>query len=212
MRLMIDDQYEQMPWNVLDSVVFDVGDVLLIYSPQDELEYYFPGQREKQARIYQKMIRSPYWNMLDHGTLTVDEAVIAMTGWETSLKNDIRVFLEHFLDFNTINEEGVAALKACRAHGKKTYVLSNYQDKGFDRVEREYPFFSLFDGKIVSAKVKRIKPNLDIYRCVIETYGLVPERTLFIDDAPSNIEGALYAGWQGFCFNEPGKLRRFIGE
>ena len=30
----IDDQYETMPWDELDAVVFDVGNVLLSYSPE----------------------------------------------------------------------------------------------------------------------------------------------------------------------------------
>ncbi len=39
----IDDRYETMPWDALDAVVFDVGNVLLSYSPEEELEAFFPG-------------------------------------------------------------------------------------------------------------------------------------------------------------------------
>ena len=96
------------------------------------------------------------------------------------------------------------------AHGKRVFVLSNYQREAFDRVEREYPFFALFEGRVVSAREGMIKPNADIYECLTQRYGLDPARTLFIDDTAANIEAALHLGWQGFCLNAPGKLSAFI--
>lgn len=212
MRLMIDERHARMPWDALDAVVFDVGDVLLHYSPEAELEHFFPGDAQKRERLFRKIIQTPYWNMLDRGCLTVEEAVAAMTGRDKELEGDIRIVLEHFLEFNTVVEEGVYALAACRAHGKRTYVLSNYQDGAFDIVQARYPFFAQFDGKVVSARVGLVKPDPAIYRYVTDTFGLTPERVLFIDDTAANIEAALHMGWQGFCLNEPGKLRRFIGE
>ena len=56
-----------------------------------------------------------------------------------------------------------------------------------------------------------LKPRFDIYRYLTDTYGLTPERTLFIDDSSANIEAALMLGWKGFCLNEPGKLEKFLG-
>ena len=52
----------------------------------------------------------------------------------------------------------------------------------------------------------------DIYEFLTNTYRVEPSRTLFIDDTPANIEGAMYVGWQGFCFNRPGKLAAFVGD
>lgn len=212
MQLMIDERHERMPWDALDAVVFDVGDVLLHYSPEAELEHFFPGDRKKHERLMRKIIRTPYWNMLDRGSLTLEEAIAAMTGRDKDLAGDIRTMLENFLSFNTVVEEGVHALHACCAHGKRTFVLSNYQDWAFDRVEAQYDFFTLFEAKIVSAKVGMVKPNPEIYAYVTKKYGLEPDRTLFIDDTPANIEGAMHMGWQGFCLNRPGKLSGFLGE
>ena len=59
-------------------------------------------------------------------------------------------------------------------------------------------------------RVLMLKPRLDIYRCLADTYGLDVKRTMFIDDNPANIEAALLSGWHGLCFNRPGRLSRFI--
>ena len=68
----IDDLYTSMPWDALDAVVFDVGNVLLSYSPQEELDALFPGDAALHERLLQKIIRTPYWNMMDRGTLTLE--------------------------------------------------------------------------------------------------------------------------------------------
>lgn len=211
MKRMIDDVYPRMPWAEIDAVVFDVGNVLLTFSPDEVLRRHFPGAPALQERLKEKIIHTPYWNMLDRGTLRVDQAVVEMAGRDEALRAPIRTFLETWPDFNRVIEEGVEALRLCKAKGKRLYVLSNYQGSVFDRVEREYDFFALFDGKVVSAREGMIKPHEDIYRLLAARHGITPARTLFIDDTAANIETALHLGWQGFCFSSPGKLRAFMG-
>lgn len=210
-RLMIDDLYDTMPWDKLDAVVFDVGNVLLSFAPEKLLKEYLPGETALHARLMNKIFRTPYWIMLDHGLVTTEEAVNAMAGRDQELLPLIRTLMARWPDLKEVIPEGVDALRTCKAHGKKLYVLSNYHGASFDHVRKKYDFFDLFDGFVVSASVKLLKPDPAIYDRVIDEFGLEPARTLFIDDTPSNIEGALHAGWQGFCLNEPGKLARFIG-
>ncbi|MBR6028518.1 MAG: HAD family phosphatase [Clostridia bacterium] len=212
MHLMLNDRYERMPWELVDAVVFDVGNVLLTFDPQALLEEHFPGDKALQERLMVKVLRSPYWVMMDHGTLYGEEAVTAMCGLETDLAPAVRHFLNSWVDLKEVVPEGLRALESCRAHGKKTYVLSNYADAPFRLVENKFDFFSLFDGKIVSSQVGLIKPDHAIYSLLMERYGLTPERTLFIDDAPANIEAALSCGWQGVCYNRKGVLDRFFSE
>ena len=208
----IDDRYETMPWDELDAVVFDVGNVLLSYSPEEELEAFFPGETELHEKLMEKIIKTPYWNMMDRGTLTVQQAIGHMTGRDRALEPMIRRFMENWLDFTRPIEEGVQAVKSCLAHGKRVFVLSNYQKESFATVESRFDFFGLFEGKVVSAREGLLKPNADIYEFLTNTYRVEPSRTLFIDDTPANIEGAMYVGWQGFCFNRPGKLAAFVGD
>ncbi len=211
-RLMIDDLYDTMPWDKLDAVVFDVGNVLLSFSPEKLLREYLPGEAALHTRLMNKIFRTPYWMMLDHGLITTEEAVSAMAGRDRELLPLIRTLMMSWPDLKEVIPEGVNALRACKAHGKRLYVLSNYHGASFDHVRKKYDFFDLFDGFVVSASVKLLKPDPAIYDRVTDEFGLEPARTLFIDDTPINIEGALHAGWQGFCLNEPGKLARFIGE
>ena len=211
MRWMINDRYPAMPWDQVDNVVFDVGNVLLTFDPARLLENEFPGDRALHERLMVKVFRSPYWVMQDHGTMSQEELAEAMAGLETGLLEPIRRLLAGWVDLKDVIDEGLFALNACRAHGKRTYVLSNYGDEPFAHVDAKHAFFRGFDGKIISSRVHLLKPDPRIYRLLIRTYALDPARTLFIDDAPANIETALEEGWQGLCYSEPGLLYRFFG-
>lgn len=208
-RLTLDDRYSAMPWDALDAVVFDVGNVLVRFSPEEILRRVLPGEETIWPDILRRVFRSPYWAMLDRGVLTHEEAVRAMTGRETRLAGPIRRVLTDWRDLPDVVDEGVAALRQCKAHGKRTYVLSNYNDRAFDFIREKYDFFKLFDGEVVSGREKLVKPDPAIYRLLTERYALAPERTLFIDDTPANIEAALHLGWQGLCY-APGKLEAFF--
>ena len=208
-RLMIDDLYEVMPWEALDNVVFDVGNVLLSFNPQQILEELIPD-----ASLYpvllERVFHSPYWLMQDRGLLTSLEAIPVMVGRHKELEAPIRTIMEHWRELKQAVPEGVEALRAAKAHGKRIYILSNYGKDAFAYIQQQYDFFELVDGFTVSSRLGLCKPDPAIYRHVIQTWDLNAERTLFIDDSPANIECALHEGWQGFCLNRPGKLHDFL--
>lgn len=210
MRYTIDDLYPSMPWDEIDSVVFDVGNVLLTFDPPGILQRYVPEVPELHAELLLRIFRSPYWCMIDRGSAPIDEIREAMIGPREDLRPYITRVMEHWVEMKDVIEEGVRAVEACRAHGKKLYVLSNYGDAPFAVVDGKYDFFRLFDGKVISSRIRMIKPMPDIYAHLTEKFGLDPARTMFIDDAPGNIEGALEAGWQGLCYNAAGKLDAFL--
>lgn len=210
-RLMIYDKYPSMPWDEIDTVVFDVGNVLLRYDPEEILRELVPEHEELYPVLRRRVFASPYWAMIDRGALTIAEAAEAMAGLDESLKPLTRKIMFGWWDLKPI-AEGVEALRAIKARGKKLYVLSNYNAEAFAHVYAKYDFFRLFDGLVISSDEKKIKPNPDIYQLLAERYRIDPARTMFIDDSYVNIEGCLNAGWQGFLFNEPGILAAFLQE
>ncbi len=209
MKLMIDDKYATMPWDEIDAVVFDVGNVLLSWKPAEILEKLLPDRPDLHEELTVRMFRSPYWTMRDRGSASVEEVIAAMSKTAPEMEPYIRRVMEGWIDLPAM-PEGVEALKACKAHGVKLYALTNYADEAFAHACQSHEFFSLFDDLVVSGRLHMIKPALDIYEHLIDRFGLDPDRTLFIDDSPMNIEAALECGWQGLCYNHAGKLARFF--
>lgn len=212
MQRMIDDCFSTMPWEMIDNVVFDVGNVLLLFDPQTILNDYVPEVPELYARLTVKVFKSPYWVMMDHGLLDCGEAAEAMIGRDDDLAPFIRRIMQGWVEMRHVVPEGLEALECCKKHGKKLYVLSNYSEKPFALADGKYDFFRLFDGKVISGREKLIKPDQAVYRLLLDTYALTPQRTLFIDDSPVNIEAAMQAGIWGLCYNAPGKLSAFFAE
>ena len=99
MRLSLDDQYESMPWEKIDAVVFDVGNVLMAFRPEQAVADILPEQPEIHRAVLNRTVRTPYWLMLDHGTITREEAVEAMVGWNrgTALEEPICRFMSQWL-------------------------------------------------------------------------------------------------------------------
>ena len=86
-------------------------------------------------------------------------------------------------------------LQALKAKGYRLYLLSNATTRQpiyWARVEA---------SKLISAEVKLLKPDPQIYRTFLRKFALRPEECVFIDDTPINVEGALYENMAGIVFN-----------
>lgn len=210
-RMMIDDLYPSMPWDDIDAVVFDVGNVLLRFQPKELLERLIPERPELHDELLLRIFRSPYWCMRDRGSATVEEVIAAMSRTAPELEPYVRRVMTGWIDLPAISE-GVEALRICKAHGKKLYALTNYADAEFAHACRTHDFFSLFDDFVVSSREHMVKPEREIYELLTARYGHDPAHTLFIDDNIANVEGALDCGWQCLCVNRPGKLQRFFAK
>lgn len=211
MRLMLDDLHPRMPWDEIDAIVFDVGNVLLSFQPGEILTRLLPECPELHEELSVRIFRSPYWCMRDRGSATIEEVIAAMARTAPELESAIRRVMLGWIDLPAM-PEGVAALKACKAHGKKLYALTNYADSEFAHACATNSFFGLFEGFVVSSRLNMVKPEPAIYAHLTGQYALDPARTLFIDDNIANIEAALECGWQAVCYNRPGKLTAFFAD
>ena len=63
---------------------------------------------------------------------------------------------------------------------------------------------ALFEKTYYSHQMGMRKPAVESFQYIIRENKLLPEETLFVDDALINVEGAVAAGLRGF-FLEPGK-------
>lgn len=79
------------------------------------------------------------------------------------------------------------------------YVLSNACQLFYEYFPRYYSL-DFFDGIVVSSDIHIVKPDIRIYKYLLETYHLKAEECLFIDDRADNIDGAKKAGMQAEQF------------
>lgn len=203
--------HKTMPWDDVDTVVFDIGNVLIRFAPDDFIERLFPGDAKKQRDMMDRVYRGKYWLCFDRGTMEYGEAARRLAEEYGGAEEDYLHALYGWLKLKTPLEEGFRAARLCKEKGKKILLLSNYPRQGFEFVKAEYAkLFEIFDGGVVSCYVHQLKPEREIYGTLIERYGLDPSRTVFLDDTLSNIEAAIKAGIHGFHMHESGMMDRFF--
>src|SRR5205807_10479563 len=74
--------------------------------------------------------------------------------------------------------------------------LSNTNDLAIAHIRRSYPFFSAFDGYILSFEHGVMKPHEPIYAIAEEISGRRGHQILYIDDRAENLQPAQRRGWQ----------------
>ena len=72
------------------------------------------------------------------------------------------------------------------------------------------PFETSFKGLFLSYEMHMLKPGAEIFHKAIEVSGHKPEEILFIDDSPSNVQGAALVGIRSALFKQGGSLRALI--
>ena len=90
---MIDTLYPSMPWEALDAVVFDIGNVLVAMDEHAVLRDLFPDDPALREAVFRHTCRSPYWHMLDSGAMDLETCVRAMAENDPRMEEPVRRFM-----------------------------------------------------------------------------------------------------------------------
>ena len=210
--IRFDLAYETMPWDEVDVIVFDIGNVLIRFAPDDFIQQLFPGDEEKQAHMLRYVYNGQYWPCFDRGTVTYEEAARLLHEETGVAQEEYLHALLGWIELKTPIEEGWRAAARAKRAGKKLYLLSNYPHTGYERLREKFAgyFGDLFAGGVISCYDHVMKPEAEIYQLLCDRYDIDKSRAVFIDDTLSNIEGANKFGMHGFHLHEKGMLDRFF--
>ena len=186
---------------MIRNVVFDMGNVLLKFSPDYFMTREGVLDPEDRKLMRNEMFLSVEWAQMDLGVLTEDTAEpLIMARLPEHLRGKASKLLHSWAkDRETVPgmDEIVRRLKAA---GYGLYLLSNAsvaQPDYWNRLEMS----RLFDGTMVSAFVGTVKPGPEIYRLFIQKFSLREDECVFIDDSHANVAAAVNQGWKGIVFH-----------
>ena len=194
------DKYGNViPEGEIDTIVFDIGGVLADFAWREFLANKgFDG--EMVERIGRASVNTPEWNEIDRGVLTLDEIIDSFVKNDPEIEKEIRRGFDDFKDIVTRREKSIPWIKKIQRSGYKVLVLSNFSKEAYEQCPEAMDFLSVVDGGILSYRDKVTKPDPAIYNLLAERYDLTPEKTVFIDDTPKNIDAAKSLGWHGIVF------------
>ena len=179
----------------MKNIVFDLGGVVFARDPrkfEPEFIKFF------SYILLPQMPR--FWEEYDRGVVSYEQVVTDLAEYN----NCDRELADKNLRRSILTQEEIVATKALvadlKSAGYKLYVLSNMSLE-FIEFLRKTEVYKYFDGEVVSCEEHVVKPDAEIYRRLVERYGLDVSETLFIDDRKENVEAARNEGWEGFNFN-----------
>ncbi|MCK4257398.1 MAG: HAD family phosphatase [Halanaerobiales bacterium] len=192
---------------MISNIVFDLGNVLLNFKPKEYLADNF-SDADLVEELYQQIFCSAEWLELDRGTLSIEEVIRIIGQRHPENLKAIEKVLFNWEELLTPIESSVEILCELKEKGYKIYALSNFHLKAFHEVSERYDFFKLFNGKVISSKIKLLKPEPEIYQYLINEHGIEPEETIFIDDSKENIEAAKKFGIKTIHFTASTDLKK----
>lgn len=192
---------------MIRNILFDMGQVLIRFDRDYFMTRLGVAPADKPL-LMREVFLSVEWVRMDRGTLHESEAFQRIASRLPERLHDAAEKLISMWDRPILEIDGMYELVAeLKRKGYGIYLLSNASVRQHDYWPR-IPASRFFDGKLISADVKVIKPQPEIYQLCLEKFNLKAEECFFIDDAPANIEGALCCGISGAVFHGDVKLLR----
>ena len=195
---------------MIRNIIFDMGNVLLRF----DREYFLDAvgaQGEDRKLLLNNVYLSVEWARMDRGSMTEAEAAESMCRHLPQRLHETAHLLVDRWDRPILPVPGMEKLLGeLKKAGYGLYLLSNASFRQHEYWPR-VPGNQYFDGTLISADVRLVKPEAEIYRLLYQTFHLAPEECLFIDDSTQNIEGAERTGMAGIVFHgDCGELRQAL--
>ena len=188
------------------TVVFDVGNVLIRWDPLLVYREMIPD--DVKRTWFMQNVCTAAWNIEQDRGRSWEEAVALLVAAHPEWEAEIRAYDERWHEaVPGVIEDSVAVLAELKARGEKVYAITNFSREKWAECLIRFPFLQSFDGVVVSAHERVIKPDPEIYQILFQRYGLVAGDCIFIDDSAKNIETARKVGMKAVHFVEPIDLR-----
>lgn len=165
------------------AFLFDIGNVLVRFDFAPAIRLLAERSRASETEINSLLL--PFKDAHERGRIGDDEFVatsIELIGFRASEAEFRRIW-------NDIFTENAPMLETVRrlAGNHRLLHLSNTSGLHKGWLEERFDFFPHFEGGSYSHEVGEMKPHDGIYGHALETFGLDPARTFYVDDLLPNI-------------------------
>lgn len=184
----------------IKNIIFDLGGVIINLDIQKTIQEFNKLSHRPFETIYTQLQQSTVFDQFDKGEISEKDFFEALKNVLDNNIEDEKIVLAWnamLLDFPKHRLELLEKLKPnyrlfLLSNTNETHVLefekSLFQSHGHQNLE---PFFEKI---YYSCRMNMRKPDTTIFDFVLKENNLLAEETLFIDDSPQHIEGALKTG------------------
>jgi HAD superfamily hydrolase (TIGR01509 family) len=191
---------------MIRNVVFDAGGVLLEWNPPRVIAALYPDPAV-QAAIREQIFEHPDWHEFDRGAITEAAAPAHFARLSGRSQDEVRQLLRAAAESLHPIDGTIRLLEDLAAGGVHLFLLSNMPVSTFDILVKRHAFFAHFKHLVISGKLLLLKPEPAIYKHLVDTTGIVPSESVFIDDLTRNVIAARESGLHAIQFTTPEACR-----
>lgn len=193
----------------MKDIVFDLGGVLIDWDPRYLYKKVFSTEAEMEWFLAN--VCTPQWNTQQDAGRPFAEGIELLKAKYPEYTFAIEFYRSRWEEMlGGVIEGSVEILRDLKMRGYHVYALSNWSMETFSLVKEKYGFLQAFDGMVISGEEKLVKPDPEIYKRLLEKYGLKASNCIFIDDNAANISKAADLGFETILFTDSDALHRTL--
>ena len=181
------------------NIVFDLGGVVFNWQPDAIICRVFQDS-ETQDLVRAEIFEHADWVELDRGTIALDQAIVRGASRTGLSHEDIEKLLNEVPGSLTPIQETIELIRSISDSINRCFVLSNMHVASISYLEEKYKIWDMFDGIVISSRIQKVKPEIEIYEHLLTEYQLKASETVFIDDTSENLTAASSIGIQTIKF------------
>ncbi len=187
----------------ITTIIFDLGGVLIDWSPEYVYLKEFRGDRKKMD-WFLKHICAWDWNVNQDAGYPIEKATQERIALFPEYEDLIKMYYnrwEEMLGF--AHNDTVAILKDLVDNPNyRVFALTNWSGETWPKAILKFPWLQWFEGILVSGTEGMRKPFAEIYELMLDRYAIAAEEALFIDDSKANIDGCQAVGIKGIHYTD----------
>ncbi|MDZ7725383.1 MAG: HAD-IA family hydrolase [candidate division KSB1 bacterium] len=183
------------PHTRFDYIIFDLGGVLVEYQRSPSILEYTESPLTKEDLSW--------WWQRSSTVIRFEKGEISETEFSEKSINELnlQVSTEKFLDWFASSFKGLLPgvsdiiMQLSQTHQLAT--ISNVNKVFWDKFEKT-DIYTFFSRRFLSFELGIRKPDLELYKIVLQTLKAPPHRLLYFDDLYENIDAAKTLGIQSY--------------
>lgn len=186
------------------TVVFDLGGVLLRWEPHRAFEDVLAPD---EVQSFLDEVDFAEWNHRHDAGGRFADGVLELSQRFPHHAEAIAAYpRNHHLTITGQMDETVAIVDELAERGVRLLALTNWSAETFPWARRTFPVLQRFEAIVVSGEEGVAKPDLRLYRILLDRYDVTASEAVFVDDRQINIDAARQVDMFGVLFTDAAAL------
>tara|TARA_B100000900_G_C20548458_1_gene703676 strand:+ start:211 stop:825 length:615 start_codon:yes stop_codon:yes gene_type:complete len=199
----------------IKNIIFDLGGVIYAIDYLATIRAFKDLGIKNFEQIYAKAGQSDLFDALETGRISKAEFLREIKGYlNSSISDDdvINSWNAMLIDFMP---DALKCLKTLNGD-YRIFLLSNTNEIHIKEIKSRVgkvfysEFCQLFEQVYLSYDLGLRKPSIEVFTYILCEKDLDPSETLFIDDSPQHIDGALQAGLRAYHLKDDERISQLL--